>query len=104
MKTLTTLAMIFILAVILGCGGGPTIGTPPPVVHSVSLTWTEDVTGVITYSVYRSTTPTGPWTKIATTTQRAYLDNNIAEGTYYYAVDAEIGGQSYRSNILKATP
>lgn len=101
MKTIRILALLTIMALLTACGG-PTIGTPPP--HSVSLTWTEDVAGVITYSVYRGMVAGGPYTKIATTTERAYLDNNIAEGTYFYVVDAEIGGQSYRSNELKATP
>jgi len=60
--------------------------------QSVTLTWgaSSDLNGaaVAGYNVYRSTTPSGPYTKLNSSliTDTQYTDNTVTSGTYYYVV------------------
>jgi hypothetical protein len=60
--------------------------------QSVTLTWgaSTDANGtpVAGYSVYRSTTPNGPYTKLnaALATGTQYTDSTAQSGTYYYVI------------------
>ena len=62
---------------------------------SIKLTWgavaDTDLGG---YRLYRSQSPTGPWTQIAQQATRTFTDTGLAvNGTYYYAVSAyDLGG------------
>jgi len=84
-----------------GGGGGPTPVAPSApagiglsaTVSDVTVTWTanaeSDVTG---YDVSRSTSPSGPWSAIGSTSSRtatSYTDSSVAEGdTWSYRVVA----------------
>ncbi len=71
---------------------------------NVVVTWTA-VTGATGYEVYRSTSATGDYTKIATVSgggTTSYTDSNPPAGTYYYkvktCVNCGCGGLSAPSN------
>ena len=52
------------------------------------LTWSA-VTNASKYEVYRATSKTGTYTKVATTTAKNYTDKTAKAGTtYYYKVKA----------------
>ncbi|MGG0176397.1 Ig-like domain-containing protein [Gottfriedia acidiceleris] len=56
--------------------------------NSVNLSWSE-VGNVSGYEIYRSTSSTGTFTKIATTTNTSYLNTSLNTGTtYYYKIRA----------------
>jgi hypothetical protein len=60
--------------------------------NSVTLSWgaSTDANGapVGGYNVYRSTSPSGPYTKVNSSliTNNQYTDNSIQSGTYYYVI------------------
>ena len=73
----------------------------------VQLTWTP--TDVVSYNVYRGTTPGGPYSFLATatTTYATYLDLAVTNGvTYYYVVRpvAQNAAELDQSNEASATP
>ena len=59
---------------------------------NVTVRWNASVSGIATGTeVYRSTTPGGPYTLLATvspTTTTSYVDSVTASGTYYYVLRA----------------
>jgi hypothetical protein len=69
------------------------------------LTW-ADSNGATGYKVLRGTTSGGPYTAISTTSQIAYTDTSVTNGTtYYYVVTAtNSGGASTYSPQASATP
>jgi fibronectin type 3 domain-containing protein len=82
-------------------GGSPGDDTTPPAAptnlmatadgSSISLDWADNTEpDFASYTVYRSTTSGGGYTRIATDlTTSAYTDNNVTDGTtYYYVVTA----------------
>lgn len=78
-----------------------------PVNHSVSLSWTETGTSIIGYYIYRSTQPSGPFTKLNSSLDpaTAYTDSTVVSGkTYYYATTSvnSSGTQSGYSNVAQA--
>jgi hypothetical protein len=82
---------------------------PPPVVHSVVLTWGASVSpGVVGYDVYRGTVSGGPYTLVTSTpvSGTSYTDASGQAGqTYYYvvtSVDAS-NTQSGYSNVVSIT-
>jgi fibronectin type 3 domain-containing protein len=46
----------------------------------VELSWTESA-GAVKYHVFRSTTPGGPYGRVASTDQRSYTDGPLTAGT-----------------------
>jgi hypothetical protein len=69
--------------------------------NSVGLKWTA-VAGASKYEVYRSTSKTGTYTKLGTTTKTTYTDAKATAGkTYYYKVKA-IGKTSALTSSLSA--
>ncbi len=80
---------------------------PPPVTHSVTLTWGSSSSSVVGYDVYRATTSGGPFTLQTTSPISAttYTDSNAQSGqTYYYVVTSvdSTGDQSSYSNVASA--
>lgn len=75
----------------------------PRSLHSVTLTWTASSSPVLGYNVYRSSKPSGPYTRINSDLVHglSYRDQDVRSGmTYYYvtrAVDAK-GQESGNSN------
>ncbi|HLY74537.1 MAG TPA: hypothetical protein VKU80_10505, partial [Planctomycetota bacterium] len=71
----------------------------------IQLSWTP-VPGAISYSVRRSSSASGPWTKIANPTGAAYTDTGLDNGlAVFYAVAAQnAGGESAPSVPIAATP
>jgi hypothetical protein len=60
-----------------------------PLVHSVSLSWTDGSTGVTGYNIYVGSLSGGPYTRLASSPGTAYVDGNVHAGqTYYYVVTA----------------
>ncbi len=56
--------------------------------NSVNLSW-QGLSGASGYEVWRSTSSTGTYTKIATTSDSSYIDTSLNTGTtYYYKVRA----------------
>ena len=88
--------------------GGGSIMTPGTTSHSVTLTWTASTTtGVTGYNVYRSTSSSGPYTKLTSTavSGTTYTDSSVTAGaTYYYVATALVGtNESGYSNQASAT-
>jgi fibronectin type 3 domain-containing protein len=55
----------------------------------VHLSWTERA-GAVNYHVFGSTTPGGPYGRVASTDHRSYTDGPLRAGTtYYFVVTAE---------------
>ena len=77
--------------------------------HWVSLTWTASVSANIAgYNVYRSTSPSGPFTKVNTqlVTGLNYVDLSVNAGqTYYYTATAvdTLGQESSQSGQTSTT-
>nr|WBO79340.1 PA14 domain-containing protein [Streptomyces sp. SBE_14.2] len=81
--------------------GGLTAWSEP---DGLDLNWSP-VTGAASYRVYRSATPDGTYTRLATTTAATHLDTTAAEGgTYTYRVTAldAAGNESARSTAVTA--
>ena len=118
-------SLALMLAVVLGlagfaCGGDPPSdpdGGPPPAPldpHAtpgpgrVQLRWepSEEDTGVKRYNVWRSTSGSGTWTRIASTSATGYTDAAVMPGTTYVygvrAVGAE-GEVSESSELVRTT-
>jgi hypothetical protein len=122
----TTLSVSFTPAAAVALAGGVTItsnasdssamialtgkGTqPPPVVHSIILTWGASTSsGVVGYNVYRGTVSGGPYTLVTTSPVAitSYTDTTGQQGqTYYYVVTSidSSNVQSGYSNVVSAT-
>jgi uncharacterized repeat protein (TIGR02543 family) len=68
--------------------GTPTLKAASASYNSVKLTWGA-VAGTTKYEVYRSTSKTGKYTKIAETTSGSYVNTKLTTGkNYYYEVRA----------------
>jgi fibronectin type 3 domain-containing protein len=105
-----------VVAVLVVCG---LIGTAffrkqdPPKPHSVTLRWRPPTSGrgspIVSYNVYRSTTPGGPYVRIASSVNAPPYDDSLVNGgrTYYYvvtSVDAAGRESRYSSEISAAIP
>jgi len=78
--------------------------------NSISITW-NTITEAQSYRIYRSTTATGTYTQIGTSTTSSYSDNSLTPSTtYYYKVStvtssgAESGQSTYASAQTPAIP
>lgn len=71
----------------------------------IVLSWGA-ISGASSYTVKRSTTPTGPFTNIATVTRPTYTNTALSNGqTYYYIASATTSaGVSLDSVVASATP
>jgi Abnormal spindle-like microcephaly-assoc'd, ASPM-SPD-2-Hydin/Transmembrane protein 131-like N-terminal len=74
--------------------------------HSVNLSWNPETSGVVGYNVYRSSSPSGPYSRInaATDPNNFFLDTTVEGGqTYFYATTAiaSNGKQSAFSNSVQ---
>jgi len=65
---------------------------PPPVQHTVSLSWTASTSpNIMGYNIYRATESGGPYTKVNASLDAgtSYADNTVSSGgTYYYVTTA----------------
>ncbi|MBK7665087.1 MAG: hypothetical protein IPJ21_16380 [Sterolibacteriaceae bacterium] len=84
---------------------GPANFQTAPGNQQIALTW-DAVGGAQQYTVYRSLTPGGPYSFLATTTAPGYLDTGLANGTVYaYVVAANVNGvQGLNSTEAKGIP
>ncbi|MGJ7920824.1 fibronectin type III domain-containing protein [Neobacillus sp. LXY-4] len=76
--------------------------------NSVKLTWSA-VSGASGYEIYRSTSSTGTFSKIASTASTAYINTSVNTGTtYYYKVRAYKTGTTTKyskfSSVVSAKP
>ncbi|HEY0605975.1 MAG TPA: hypothetical protein VGD58_23830 [Herpetosiphonaceae bacterium] len=69
---------------------------------AITIQWNA-VSGALVYYVYQSSTASGPFVKIATTTQPSYTDTTSPKTAnfYYQVVAVSQGGLSAPSNVLK---
>lgn len=65
----------------------------------VKLNWEEDPASVGGYVIYRSTDPTGPYTRLAAqaVASAEYLDTGLAAGHTYYYVVSSVGADEVES-------
>ena len=81
-----------------------------PAGHKVTLSWDPSVSQVVGYNVYRSGSPTGPYTRInpALDPSTSYADTTIASGqTYYYvttAVDSSSQESAFSNEVTAVIP
>ncbi len=61
----------------------PSISVKASGYEGISISW-KSISGAKTYQVYRSTSESGTFKKIATTSKRTYLDKKINQNEYYY--------------------
>jgi chitodextrinase len=61
--------------------------------------------GLAGYELFRSSSPSGPWTQVATTTGTTFVDKSATRGTYWYFVRAydRAGNRSAASPTATAT-
>src|SRR5690606_8914835 len=122
---LRTMALLWSIAALAGCGGGeskaPPGGPPPEVPPSipappsnltatagngiVSLAWSGS-TGTVSYNVKRAIETGGPFVQLANPAFTQYVDTTVANGTaYFYIVTAtSSAGESAASAQASATP
>lgn len=70
---------------------------------SIKITWSK-VSGATGYALYRSTSQTGSWTRLATVKGTSYTDSTAIPGTtYYYTVKAYVtaNGKNHYSGYVK---
>jgi hypothetical protein len=115
--TMNTGDRVFSAPVWINQGGGGGADTTPPSAPSnlsasaarkkINLTWSAstDNVGVTGYQVWRSTSATGTFTQIATTTTTSYSDSVASRSTFFYYVTASdaAGNVSAASNTASAT-
>jgi Abnormal spindle-like microcephaly-assoc'd, ASPM-SPD-2-Hydin/Immunoglobulin domain len=81
-----------------------------PIVHSVSLSWTDGDIGVTGYNTYVASVSGGPYLKLTSTPTAvtSYVDSTVQSGrTYYYvvtALDATNQESTYSSEIAAIVP
>ena len=81
-----------------------------PIVHSVSLSWTDGDTGVTGYNTYVASVSGGPYLKLTSTPTAgtSYVDSSVQSGrTYYYvvtALDSTNQESTYSSEIAAIVP
>jgi hypothetical protein len=75
---------------------------PPPVLHSVTLTWTASVSPVIGYRVYRASQSGGPYSlAFPPILGTSFVDTNVQPGQTYFYVVTSIGLQDNESVFSK---
>jgi Abnormal spindle-like microcephaly-assoc'd, ASPM-SPD-2-Hydin/Cep192 domain 4/HYDIN/CFA65/VesB-like, Ig-like domain len=78
--------------------------------HSVALDWTASKSSVVGYFVYRSSKPSGPYTKMNSSadTTTNYSDTTVASGQVYYyvvtAVDSSNIESAYSNQVSVTIP
>lgn len=97
MKRLLTILTLILTTLVLGC----VAYANTPGSHSVSLTWVDADTSVVSYNIYKGTATgvcSGTPTPYATgVTAKSYTDASVVAGTtYFYAVSA-LNGQGGES-------
>jgi fibronectin type 3 domain-containing protein len=79
-----------------------------PLVHSVSLSWTDGYTGVTGYNIYVGSLSGGPYTRLASTPVTAYVDSSVQPGqTYYFvvtALDSTNAESAYSGEVAATVP
>jgi len=80
------------------------VGTSPPQ-HSVSLSWTENGSGIVGYNVYRGVTSGGPYAQInsALDPSTAYTDSSVVAGQTYFYVATAVEGNGTESTYSNET-
>jgi Abnormal spindle-like microcephaly-assoc'd, ASPM-SPD-2-Hydin len=70
-----------------------------PTQHSVSLSWTDNSSGVVGYNIYRGSISGGPYAKInsALDSTTAYTDTSVLAGRTYYYVTTSVNGSGMQS-------
>jgi hypothetical protein len=88
-----------------GAPGAPTGLVATAGNAQASLTWAAS-SGATSYNVKRSTTSSGPYTPLATTSSASYIDTTVSNGTtYYYVVAAaSSAGDSVDSAQVSVAP
>jgi hypothetical protein len=87
-----------------------TSGTGVVATHSATLTWTASPSVVVGYNVYRSSIPSGPYTKLnsAADASTTFADSSVLSGqTYYYvvtAVDSNNVESAYSNQVTAVIP
>ena len=101
---------VFLSLIGSGCSGGiaNSVSPPPPVQHSVTLTWTASVSDVIGYRVYRSSVSGGPYSLLlpSPVSGTTFLDTSVQAGqSYFYVVTSvdTVGIDSAYSSEVSAT-
>jgi hypothetical protein len=79
----------------------------PPVVHSISLSWTASSSTVVGYNIYSATQSGGPYTKMNSSPSASltYSDTNVVSGDTYFLVATSVdssGVESANSNEATA--
>jgi uncharacterized protein (TIGR02145 family) len=71
---------------------------------SITIGWSS-VTGATSYRVYRSSTASGTYEEVGTSTSTTYTDNDLSGGTaYYYRISGyNSGGEGSQSSYATAT-
>ena len=91
--------LLTLFVVLYACGGAgnrTAPSSPPP--HHVDLQWSPGSNADITYNAYRSLTPGGPYSPIATSlTGETYSDWTVKSGTTYYYVVTAVDSQGRES-------
>jgi fibronectin type 3 domain-containing protein len=99
------------IGLVIGSVTVTTASTPPTVIavigtgvalttsHSVSLFWSADPAGAVSYNVYRSSTSGSGYAKINSLPVLApsYLDNTVSSGKTYYYVTTDVNTSSVES-------
>jgi IPT/TIG domain len=67
--------------------------------HTVSLTWTDSLSGVSGFNVYRSSTSGGPYTRVNSTilSSTLFTDNNVQTGQTYFYVTTAVNNSNVES-------
>jgi Abnormal spindle-like microcephaly-assoc'd, ASPM-SPD-2-Hydin len=66
---------------------------------SVTLNWDESTSQVVGYFVYRSSKPSGPYTKLnpKASSETSYIDSSVASGQMYFYVVTSVNSENIES-------
>jgi archaellum component FlaF (FlaF/FlaG flagellin family) len=69
--------------------------------QSVSLNWDESTSPAVRYFVYRSSKPSGPYTKLnpKATSETSYIDSSVASGQMYFYVVTSVNSENIESTF-----
>lgn len=103
MKSILISLLLLMVALTAGCPSShPAPTPPPPAAHSVTITWTEETPGPLTFSVWKQSGPSDTFSLVATNlSAETYTDTivDLGDNPCYTVTATNANGTSVPSNV-----